>query len=136
MLERTLLAAQESYLSLLRADQSLHPARLAHFLAEAKSDFASIPEMWKMQNLAVHPDFQRRGVASMLLDWGKRQAEREGCPIGLESSELARPLYLRNGFRRFGYMHIRDFPIPEVPIFLWEPRGAEGRWGMKGDVGV
>ncbi|CAD6591906.1 MAG: hypothetical protein ASARMPREDX12_005488 [Alectoria sarmentosa] len=135
-LERTLLTAQESYLSLLRADRSLHPARLAHFLAEAKSDFASIPEIWKLQNLAVHPDFQRRGVASSLLDWGKRQAEREGCPIGLESSELARPLYLRNGFRKFGSMLIRDFPIKDVPIFLWEPRGREGRWGMKGDVGV
>ena len=75
-------------------------------------------------------------MASSLLDWGKRQAEREGCPIGLESSELARPLYLRNGFRKFGSMLIRDFPIKDVPIFLWEPRGREGRWGMKGDVGV
>lgn len=135
VLERTLLTAQESYLSLLRADKSLHYARLAHFLAEAKSDFASIPEMWKMQTLAVHPNFQRRGIASMLLNWGKQQAEKEGVPIGLEASELARPLYLKNGFRKFGNLHIEDFPIEDVPIFLWEPRGLEGRWGMKGDVG-
>ncbi|KAF6219096.1 hypothetical protein HO133_004921 [Letharia lupina] len=135
LLERTLLTAQEYYLSLLRADKSLHYARLAHFLAEAKSDFASIPEMWKMQNLAVHPNFQRRGIASMLLNWGKQQAGKEGVPIGLEASELARPLYLKNGFRKFGNMHIEDFPIEDVPIFLWEPRGLEGMWGMKGDVG-
>lgn len=70
----------------------------------------------------------------MFLDWGKRQAEMEGVPIGLESSQLARPLYVKNGFRRYGSMQIRNFPIEDVPTFLWEPRGLEGRWGMKGDA--
>lgn len=43
----------------------------------------------------------------------------------------ARKLYLGSGFRVFGNMLIRGFPIEDVPIFLWEPRGREGQWGMK-----
>ena len=39
VLERTLLTAQESYLSLFRLDKALDPVRLRHFLTEAKSDF-------------------------------------------------------------------------------------------------
>ena len=70
----------------------------------------------------------------MFLDWGKRQAEMEGVPIGLESSELARPLYVKSGFRRYGSMQMRDFPVDDVPTFLWEPRGMEGMWGVKGDA--
>lgn len=114
-------------------DKSIDYGRLACFIEQAKETFPSIPEIWKLQYLAVHPAFQHRGVASIFLDWGKRQAEREGVPIGLESSQLARPLYLKNGFRRYGHMQIKDFPIEHVPTFLWEPRGMEGRWGVKGD---
>lgn len=135
MLERTLFSAQETYHSLLRLDRSLDSSHLRQFLAEAKSDFQSIPELWKLQNLATDPAFQNRGVASKLLEWGKRQAEREKVPIGLESSMKGRPFYLKSGFRIFGEMRISGFPVEEVPIFLWEPRGLEGRWGMKGDDG-
>lgn len=131
--ERTLLTAQESYFSLLRMDKSTDYGRLALFVEEAGSTFPSIPEIWKLQYIAVHPAFRHRGVASMFLDWGKRQAERESVPIGLESSQLARPLYLKNGFRRYGHMRIKDFPIEDVPTFLWEPRGMEGRWSVKED---
>ena len=89
--------------------------------------------MCKLLILATDPAFQNRGVASLFLDWGKRQAEMEKVPIGLESSMRARRFYLKSGFRRFGDMRIRDFPIGDVPIFLWEPRGLEGMWGMKGE---
>ena len=67
----------------------------------------------------------------MLIDWGKEQAQREKCPIGLESAMAARPMYLKNGFRKYGSMHIKDFPIEDVPTFIWEPRGMEGKWGME-----
>ena len=55
-------------------------------------------------------------------------------PIGLESSQLAMPLYVKNGFRMYGSMQIRGFLSQDAPAFLWEPKGMEGRWGMKGDV--
>ena len=133
VLERTLLTAQESYISLLRLDKSLDPARLRHFLTEAKSDFQSIPEIWKLQKLGTDPAFQRRGVASLLLDWGKLLAEREGVPIGLESSLQARPLYRKSGFRWAGGIRIEGVTVENAPVLLWEPRGKEGWWSVKGD---
>lgn len=131
VLECTLLKATESYLRLIEADKSLDYARLAHFHSSASEDFAAIPEMWKLQNLCVHVDFQRQGIGSMLIDWGKEQAQIEQCPIGLESSVAARPMYLKNGFRKYGKLNIKDFPIDDVPVYIWEPRDMEGKWGMK-----
>lgn len=130
-LECMLLKATESYISFTSANKSLDYERLRLCLSEAKQDFAAISDMWKLQNLCVHVDYQRHGIGSMMMNWGKEQAEREGVPIGLESSEAARPAYLKNGFRKYGNMHIKDFPIDDVPIFIWEPKGMEGRWGMK-----
>lgn len=63
----------------------------------------------------------------MLLGLGAAQAEEEDVLIGLESSELARLLYVQQGFRECGCMHIRDFPIEGVPMFLWALRGVGGR---------
>lgn len=118
-------------MAITRADKSLDYERRQNFLTEAKSDFQYIDELWKLQNLCVHVDYQRRGIGSMFLKWGQEQAERERIPIGLESAEAARPAYLKNGFRVYGHIYIKNFPIQEVPIFLWEPRGMEGRWGTK-----
>lgn len=37
-----------------------------------------MPEMWGLQSLSVHVDYQRRGFESMLIAWGKKKAEKEG----------------------------------------------------------
>ena len=129
MLEETLLEAAEFYNHTLRLDKSLDYDRLDIFRTESMQDFNAISEMWKLQNLCVHTDFQRRGIGSMMIKWGQEQAEKEGCPIGLESSMVARPVYLKNGFRIYENIHIKDFPLDDVPIFIWEPKGMEGKWG-------
>ena len=67
----------------------------------------------------------------MMLDWGKEQAQREGCPICLESSEVARPMYLKNGFREYSIMPIENFPVAYVHTFIWEPKGMKSKWGIK-----
>lgn len=133
VLERTLLQATDKYLALIGADKSLDPARLAYFLSEVGEDFDNIPEMWKLQNLCVRVDCQRRGIGSRLIQWGQEQAQKEECPIGLESSMAARSTYLRNGFRKYGNLHINGFPIEDCPIFIWEPKGMERRWGMQAE---
>ena len=131
MLEKTLFEAAEFYNHTLRLDKSLDYNRLDIFRTESIQDFNAISEMWKLQNLCVHTGFQRRGIGSMMIKWGQEQAEKEGCPIGLESSMVARPVYLKNGFRIYGNMNINDFPLDDVPIFIWEPKGMEGKWGMQ-----
>ncbi|KAL2852065.1 hypothetical protein BJY01DRAFT_100466 [Aspergillus pseudoustus] len=46
----------------------------------------------------VHPDYQRRGIASNLLKWGFEESERLQLPIYLEATEEGRPVYERLGF--------------------------------------
>jgi len=55
-------------------------------------------KFWYLGALAVHPDYQRRGIASMLLKWGLDAADRDGLPLYLEASQPGKPLYLRHGF--------------------------------------
>ena len=66
--------------------------------------------------------------------WGKEQAQKEGCPIGLTSSTKGKGLYEKQGFRRYGTVRIEGFPVDDVPIFLWEPKGLEGKWGTRGEM--
>jgi len=73
-------------MSFTHTDESLNYRRLRSFLNEASEYLDAINEMWKLQNLCLHVDFQRRGIGSMLIDWGKVQAEKERVPIRLESA--------------------------------------------------
>ena len=52
-------------------------------------------ELWY---LAVHPDHQRQGVASLLLESGIRAAKNMGLDIFLSSTKAGRPVYLKLGF--------------------------------------
>lgn len=45
------------------------------------------------------PQCSRRGAAGKVIQWGIDQATLKRLPIYLESSEVARPLYERHGFR-------------------------------------
>ena len=135
-IERFLLSLQDTYILSTRADKSSSYANLAQWLAASQDEFASVPEMWKLRNLCVSPRFQRRGIGTLLMAWGKEQAEKERCPIGLGSSMKGKGLYEKQGFRRYGTIQIKDFPFDGVPLFLWEPKGMEGRWGVRGDMKI
>ena len=49
--------------------------------------------------LVTHPDFQHRGVATKLLNWGVEQADRLGVVMALESTPAGLEMYKRVGFR-------------------------------------
>lgn len=46
----------------------------------------------------VIPAYRRRGVGTLLLRWGLERADELGLETFLESTEIGRPLYARNGF--------------------------------------
>ncbi len=135
-IEHTLLSLQDAYLAYAELDKSSSPTNLAKWLAISQDEFASIPDMWKLRNLCVSPDFQRRGIGALLMAWGKEQAEREGCPIGLSSSTKGKGLYEKQGFRRYSTIKVDGFPVDDVPVLLWEPKGMEGRWGSGTDTKI
>ncbi|CZR59730.1 uncharacterized protein PAC_09624 [Phialocephala subalpina] len=47
----------------------------------------------------VHPDYQRRGIGSKLLEWGKQKGDELGAKIWLTSTPQARVAYEKNGWK-------------------------------------
>ena len=50
--------------------------------------------------IAVHPDYQVKGVGKKLVQWGLDVAEELKLPIYLESTIEGVPLYERMGFKK------------------------------------
>ncbi|KPM34500.1 hypothetical protein AK830_g12070 [Neonectria ditissima] len=91
-------------------------------------------ELMHLKLLHTEPKHQKRGAASLLLEWGLKEAERLGFPAFLEASEQARPLYEKWGFKEVDKLTV-DFspwggpPKIEVPLMLWLPKGR-----LAGDI--
>jgi predicted N-acetyltransferase YhbS len=49
--------------------------------------------------LAVHPENQRRGIATVLIESGIREAEKLGLDIFLVARPAGMPVYRRAGFK-------------------------------------
>jgi GNAT superfamily N-acetyltransferase len=47
----------------------------------------------------THPDYRRRGVAELLLEWGIKRADELGLEIWLDSTVYGVPLYKKHGFQ-------------------------------------
>jgi ribosomal protein S18 acetylase RimI-like enzyme len=88
--------------------------------------------------IAVHPNFQRRGIGELLVEYGKKVALQATLPIYVESSRDAIRLYEKSGFR-----WLKERPIHkssdlwperpngnqrdcEIPLLVWIP-GDEKR---------
>jgi ribosomal protein S18 acetylase RimI-like enzyme len=70
----------------------------------------------------VHPDFQRRGVGSALLDWGLSHARFQGEKVYLEASEFGKGLYLKNGFKKVGELVVdEEGDRAMFTYMLWDP---------------
>ncbi|KAL2865307.1 GNAT family N-acetyltransferase [Aspergillus lucknowensis] len=86
----------------------------------------------ELETIFVHPGYQRRGVASALLDWGVGEAERLGLLVYLEATEEGRPLY-----ERFGFEVVREVDFDagdfggvgrhKYTFMVRRPRGERGQ---------
>jgi GNAT superfamily N-acetyltransferase len=63
-----------------------------------KKKLLKFPPRIELDVLYVHPNYQRRGIASDLLKWGFEKSEELGLPIYLEATAEGRPVYERYGF--------------------------------------
>lgn len=118
--------AMENTASITRADQApgfvppeLRLDALSSLLgplrAAQKAIMGSAPPYLKLRSLATHPEYQGRGAAGLMLDWGLDKADREGLAVYLDATQQARPLYERRGFN-------------VVRVIEWdrEPWGGQG----------
>jgi GNAT superfamily N-acetyltransferase len=53
-----------------------------------------------LTNLCTHPDFQRRGAAIALVEWGVNKADQLRVPAYLEASDVDYGLYAKLGFKK------------------------------------
>ena len=81
-------------------DHSLHRRRIE--LVKEKVT-ASPPAVMVLDMCAVHPAFQRRGLAKQLVQWGLDEAQaRGGIEAITEASAMGRHVYEKLGFRQEG----------------------------------
>jgi GNAT superfamily N-acetyltransferase len=66
-----------------------------------------------LHRIAVHPDYQRRGVAGQLLQWGLDRADSEKLVSYLNGRPQARQLYENSGFRA---VNIVPMPVPGLEV--------------------
>ncbi|KAL2064291.1 hypothetical protein VTL71DRAFT_4785 [Oculimacula yallundae] len=51
-----------------------------------------------LETLSTDPEYRKRGLASMLLQWGTKHADELGWECYLDAAEAAAPLYRKHGF--------------------------------------
>ncbi|KAI9696899.1 MAG: hypothetical protein M1820_007974 [Bogoriella megaspora] len=69
---------------------------------ERERVMGSRKDYWYLASLLTHEEYQRKGVAKLLLNWGIEQADRDGADIYLESSPAGLPVYKKFGFKPEG----------------------------------
>ena len=74
------------------------------------------PPHWYLAVMGVAPEWQGRGIGSLLMHPGFDEIDAAGLPSYLEASTpRSRALYARHGFRVTGEMHL---PADGPPIWL------------------
>jgi predicted N-acetyltransferase YhbS len=72
-----------------------------------------------LDTLTTLPQAQRRGAASLLLQWGIERAAKDGLPIFLYAEPQGHALY-----KRFGFVEIKGQVI-RIPL---KEYGGDGHW--------
>ncbi|KAH9871249.1 hypothetical protein IAQ61_005428 [Plenodomus lingam] len=91
--------------------------------------YAPLAPYWHVSGLAIHPQYQRRGLGALLVREGQRLARGDegvggtGVPMVLESSVVARRLYEKCGFEV-----LREERVGEgwEVCMVWYPEGWRG----------
>lgn len=93
--------------------------------------------------MGVHPNYRRRGVGRLLMEWGHEKVDLFGYESFIEGSPIGRWLYEEYGYRRVMGLHV-DFDKPD-PSDEWsrlihecKPPGISLLWrpprgGMDGE---
>lgn len=63
--------------------------------------------------LGVDQDYQRRGIAYALVEWGCRQADEEGVVTYIDASVKGLPFYQKH----FGFKPAKLIEIPDRPAY-------------------
>jgi GNAT superfamily N-acetyltransferase len=86
-------------------------------------------EAWELSGLYVRREYQRRGLAKIMLKWGLDQAAAEMVPVVVKSSPAGIKTYEQAGFRVFEKLELGFNPGGRgINKWVWEPPGMELQW--------
>ena len=74
----------------------------------------------------MHPTYQGRGGARLILDWGVRKAAEMGAEMWLDAFQYGRPVYERFGFTTVVHHRLTPQPTVEQPDDAW--KACEREW--------
>jgi GNAT superfamily N-acetyltransferase len=80
-----------------------------------------------LHNISTRPDYQRRGAATALIQWGMSFAEREGIPVTLLSNSVGMQLYTKLSFKSFRTVEVRvegDSEMLFITPMIKEPKSS------------
>jgi GNAT superfamily N-acetyltransferase len=83
-----------------------------------------------MNVLAVRPEYQRKGLGSMLLEPVLKQADAEGRRTYIEASKMGLGLYLRLGWKEFDELLLDLRPcggttVEKTSLMIREPQSGK-----------
>lgn len=78
--------------------------------------------MWRLRIIVTHPDFERRGIGGMLMEWGLNRSREDDIPCVLEASPVGENLYLRKGFKIVAPIKVTETLTNNAMI--WLPGGG------------
>ncbi|CAJ0549693.1 Ff.00g033060.m01.CDS01 [Fusarium sp. VM40] len=87
-----------------RDANATHMRAYLHDLSDGiKKNFRQFgKEQIALGRLVTHPDFRRRGAATMICEWGQREASKDGKSLSLLATPMGKPLYLSLGYNIIG----------------------------------
>lgn len=128
--EAALHLLQDRYYS--RVDPTIDHAHMASIkdIISRPHDPEIFAECWELNVLYVATNYQRRGLGTLMLQWGLDQAGNEGVPVIVRSSPVRVWLYEKSGFRSIEKQDFDQYFDPGgrgIHTLIWEPLGVEGR---------
>ncbi|CCT63719.1 uncharacterized protein FFUJ_05126 [Fusarium fujikuroi IMI 58289] len=87
------------------------PAGLKKYFKRFGSE--QIP-LWEV---VTHPDFRRRGAASMICEWGQKEADKDGKSLSLLATPMGKGLYLKLGYHVLGSVVVQVEGEEERVVF-------------------
>ncbi|KAL4891457.1 acyl-CoA N-acyltransferase [Aspergillus ambiguus] len=96
--ERTAEERVKPWIGWLEGEQRERAEAFLGQLWEKREKYIGEKKHVYCHTVAVHPEYQGRGVGKKLMQWGLDVAEQLKVPIYLESTHEGRPLYERLGF--------------------------------------
>lgn len=120
--EQLSLRIEGSYRWYFNIDRSYDKLRFARFWDTISRNpfFEDISHYWELELLAIDPDWQRKGVGSMLLSWGLVKASRHHLPVVVAATADGEYLYKKHGFTECGRIGLEDSGFSWVAMVRYQ----------------